>query len=158
RTGWTANASGKYGSPCYVGYRRPRGLSVTNTGFRRRVRRDRRTRQFLVQGRPARASSLQDYRDDHRPAEQLAVDPRADDAADHLLELVRGVVRVGLHGLLEGAGDLELDLVEHRIVLRHAAGVDVRAGHDGAGLAVDHRDDGDEPLLAEHLAVLEVGI
>ena len=62
-----------------------------------------------------------------------------------------------LHGFLERGVDLGDDLVEDRIVLGHAAGVDLRPGDHLAGGAVDDRDDRDEALVAEGLAVLEVG-
>ena len=48
-----------------------------------------------------------------------------------------------------------LDLVEGRVVLDEAAGVDLRAADDLAGHRVDHHDHRDEALLAEDPAVLE---
>ena len=51
-----------------------------------------------------------------------------------------------------------LDLVEDRVVLGEAAGVDLRAAGHLAGDGVDDHDHRDEALLAEDPAVLEVGL
>ena len=56
----------------------------------------------------------------------VAVDPAADDAADGLLELVGVGVALG-DGPVERVDDRLLDLVEGRVVLGEAAGVDLRA-------------------------------
>src|SRR6478736_1595545 len=97
---------------------------------------------------------LDDHRDDHRPALVLTVDPAPDDAAYDLLELV-GVGVAILHGAVEGVDEGLLDLVEGRVVLGEAAGVDLRAGGDLAADGVDDHDHRDEALLAEDPAVLQ---
>ena len=87
----------------------------------------------------------------------LGVDPAADGAADHLLVAVL-VAGAALRRLGERGEDLRLDVVEHLLVLGEAAGLDLGPDDDPAGLHVQCDEDGDEPLLGEDAAVLEVGI
>src|SRR5699024_7959119 len=81
------------------------------------------------------------------------------DPAHDLLQLI-GVPTLGLlgDGLFEGGDDLGPDRLEHLGVLRHAARVDLRAGDQRAGPGVDHGEQGDEALVTEDAAVLEVGL
>src|SRR6478735_2554867 len=99
-------------------------------------------------------SGLQHDRDDHRPAADLATDPRADRAPDDLLELLVVADTLG-DGLLDGPLDLGDDLLEDLVVLDEPAGRDLRAARDLAGGRVEHDDAGDETLVAQDPPVLE---
>src|SRR5690606_19592826 len=103
------------------------------------------------------ALRLDDDRDDHRPPPEPAGRPPAHHPAHDLLQLVRvgGAAAGGVGQLL---GDLGQDGVEDRLVLGHAARLDVGAGDDRAGGGVDGGEDGDEALLAEDAPVLELGL
>src|SRR3954452_15812196 len=83
-------------------------------------------RRGMTEPGVTRRLRLDDHRDDHRPALELAVDPAPDDAPDDLLELVGVVVALGPR-TVERVDDRLLDLVEGRVVLREAAGVDLGA-------------------------------
>src|SRR6478735_6908260 len=99
-------------------------------------------------------SGLQHDRDDHRPAADLATDPRADRAPDDLLELLVVADTLG-DGLLDGPLDLRDDLLEDLVVLDEPAGRDLGTARDLAGRRVEHDDARDEALVAQDAAVLE---
>ena len=93
---------------------------MKNVGIRKVAR----SREIPLRATEAHSGlSLQDHRDDHGAAAQLPVDPGADHAAHHLLELVGGVIGAGHNGFFQSCGDLGLDLVKDGIVLGNTTGV-----------------------------------
>ena len=85
----------------------------------------------------------------------VAVDPAPDHAADGLLELVGVVVALARSARSSASMIGCLIVVERRVVLGEAAGVDLRAAGDLAADRVDDHDHRDEALLAEDPAVLQ---
>ena len=110
------SSAARWSSPrCSSSRSRPGGSS------RPRSRTSRSDRRRRLPG-----SGLDDHRDDHRPAAVRVADPAADDPADRLLQLV-GVVGALAQRGVERVDDRLLDLLEDRVVLEEAAGVDLRA-------------------------------
>ena len=99
----------------------PQARLVMMVDLPRRAGADRRRR-----ARGLRSSGLDHDRDDHRPAAVGLVDPAADDPAHGLLELVGVGDRPRATAAVERVDDRLLDLVERRVVLGEAAGVDLR--------------------------------
>src|SRR5207342_2648053 len=93
-------------------------------------------------------SGVDDHRDDHRTAAQLAPDPAAHAAADDLLQLV-GVGDPPRGGVGDRVLDPGPDLVEDLLLLGEAARLDLRACGDLAGGRVAHDEHGDESLVAQ---------